>query len=83
MVEDCSVYGDCLLLRGRGRDVTGDWPAPRRGWPAYTRSGGVDRVAAVYNRLEHLEEGRAGAAQSAAGRDLADLSGQCLEVAML
>ena len=56
---------------------------PAGGGPAYTRSGGVDRVAAVYNRLKHLEEGRAGAAQSAAGRALADLSGQCLGVAML
>jgi len=27
----CDVLGNCLLLRGPGRDVTGDWPAPTGG----------------------------------------------------
>ena len=34
----CSI-GDCELLRGPGRDVTGDWLAPRRGWSPHRAVG--------------------------------------------
>ena len=40
VVEDCSVYSDCYLLRGPGRDVTDPRADTRRGWVRGQKWGG-------------------------------------------
>ena len=42
MVEDCSVYNDCYLPRGPGRDVTDPRADTRRGWGPRVEVGRVD-----------------------------------------
>ena len=54
--HDCDVYGDCLLLRGPGRDVTDPSGRHRRGWVRGQKWGGVDLdppAAEPNRRREH------------------------------